>query len=159
MLTFVNIVLLAQPMCQVIFIILKFILSIIIIRSPSPLPFWKKKPRVIKTRPRWKRERKFRRRKLAYHLVVRCRCHVGNRPRRLDGTYFPYPMSTKHRRWRRRRLCNRCRLWRRRVVDHEFFLNARQGTRSPFEPNDGFPDDILCRLCEQVDFLSPMRLL
>ena len=169
-LTFVNIVLLAQPMCQGIFIILIFILSIIIIGSPSPLTFWKKTPWVLKTRARWKRERKFRRRKLAYHLVVRCRRRVGNFPRRLDGTYFPSPMSTKHRRWRRRRLHSRYHLWRRRVVDHEFFLNARQGTSSPFDdilcstsssfkPNDGFPDDILCRFCEQVDLLSPMRFL
>ena len=45
------------------------------------------------------------------------------------------------------------------MVDHKFFLNAQQGTSSTFEPNDGFPDDILCRFCEQVDFLSPMRLL
>ena len=110
MLTFVNIVLLDQPMCQGIFIILILILSIITIVSPSPLSFWKK------TRPRWKHERKFRRRNLAYHLVVRCRCRVGNRPIRLDGTYFPSPMWTKHRRWRRRRLPNWYRLWRRRVA-------------------------------------------
>ena len=45
------------------------------------------------------------------------------------------------------------------MVDHEFFLNARKGTSSPFKPNEGFPDDILCRFCKQVDFLSPMRLL
>ena len=153
MLTFVNIFLLDQPMCQGIFIILVLILSIIIIASPSPLPFWKK------TQPRWKCERNFWIRKLASHLVVRCRRRVGNSPRRLDGTYFPSPMSTKHRRWRRRRLRNRYRLWRRRVVDHEFFLNSQKGTSSPFKPNEGFPDDILCRFCEQVDFLSPMRLL
>ena len=117
------------------------------------MPFWKK------TRPRWKPERKFRRRKLAYNLVVRCRRCVSIRPRRLDGTYFPSPMSTKHRRWRRRRFRNRYRLWRRRMVDHKFFLNAKKGKRSPFKPNEGFPDDIICRFCEQVDFLSPMRFL
>ena len=153
MLTFVNIVLLDQPMCQGIFIILILILSIIIIISPSPLPFWKN------TRPRWKRERKFWRCNLVYHLVVRCRRRVGNRPHRLDGTYFPSPMLTKHRRWRRRRLRDRYRLWRSRLVDHELFLNARKGISSPFKPNEGFPDDILCRFCEQVDFLSPMRFL
>ena len=109
MFTFVNIVLLAQPLCQGILIILLFITSIIILGIPSP--FWTKTPRVRKTRPRWKRERKFRRRKLAYHLVVRCRRRVGNRPRRLDGSSFPSPMSTKHRRWRRRRLRSRYRLW------------------------------------------------
>ena len=110
MLTFVNIVISDQPICQGIFIILIFILSIIIIGSPSPLLFWKK------TRPRWKLERKFQRRKLAYHMVVCCRRCVGNCPHSLDGTYFPSPMSTKHRRWRRRRLRNRYRLWRRRLV-------------------------------------------
>ena len=45
------------------------------------------------------------------------------------------------------------------MVDHEFLLNAQKGTSSPFKPNEGFPDNILCRFCEQVDFLSPMRLL
>ena len=135
MFTFMNIVLLAQPMCQGIFIILILILSIIIIVSPPPFPFWNK------TWPRWKRERKFRRRKLAYNLVVLCRRRVGNCPRRLDGTYFPSPISTKYRPWRRRRLCSRFRLWRRRVLDHEFFLNAQQGINSLFKPKGGIPDD------------------
>ena len=45
------------------------------------------------------------------------------------------------------------------MVDHKFFLNAQKGKSSPFKPNKGFPDDILCRFCEQVDFLLPMRFL
>ena len=68
--------------------------------------------------PRWKRKRKkkFRRRRLPYHLVMRCRRRRGQRPRRLDGSTFPSPRSSKHRRWRRRNLCNRHRLWGRGVV-------------------------------------------
>ena len=54
--TFVNLVLLAHPIWQSIFIILLFLSSIIIIGNPSPL--WTKTPRQRKIRARWKREQK-----------------------------------------------------------------------------------------------------
>jgi hypothetical protein len=76
-----------------------------------------------KARPRWKRERKYRRRRLAYWLVRRCRRRRGNRPPKLDGSTFVSPATAKHRRWRRRKARAKARLWRRRVVEHEFFCN------------------------------------
>ena len=54
---------------------------------------------------------------------------------------------------------SRYRLWKRRAVDHEFFLDTPQGTNSPFELKNVIPDDKLSRFCEQSNFLSPMRLL
>ena len=41
-------------------------------------------------------------RKLAYHLVLRCRWFREERPRKLPGTNTPLPHSSKHCRWRRR---------------------------------------------------------
>ena len=66
--------------------------------------------------PRWKRKKKFRRRRLPYHLVMRCRRRQANRPSHLDGRIVQPPCSTKLWRWRRRNLCNRHRLWGRGVV-------------------------------------------
>ena len=65
------------------------------------LPKRKKKKKRCKRN--WRnREKEFRRRKLPYHLVRRCSRRVGQRPPRLDGSRFPSPRCTKHRRWRRR---------------------------------------------------------
>ena len=69
-------------------------------------------PRHRKARPRWKRERKWRRRKLHYHLVQRCLrrpCdsspRVGyQRPLCLDGVTRPSNAVKRHRRWKRRNL-------------------------------------------------------
>lgn len=69
--------------------------------------------------------RKFHRRSLAFHLVSRCRRRVGQRPRRLDGSTFPSPICSRHRRWRRRKAKAKARHYRRRVVENEFFLDGQ----------------------------------
>lgn len=66
------------------------------------------RPRHRKARPRWKRERKWRRRRLHYHLVMKClnRPHkLGvqyQRPLCLDGVARPCNIIGKHRRWKKK---------------------------------------------------------
>ena len=61
------------------------------------LPRRKKKKK--KCQRNWRnQEKKFHRRKLPYHLVRRCRRREGQRPPRLDGSRFPSPVCSKHRR-------------------------------------------------------------
>lgn len=63
----------------------------------------KRKKRKKKCKRNWRnRVKRFHRRKLPYHLVLRCRRRDGQRPPRLDGSRFPSPRCSKHRRWRRR---------------------------------------------------------
>ena len=109
--------------------------------------------------PRLKRELKFRRRRLPYHLVMRCRRRRGQRPRRLDGSTFPSPRSSKYRRWRRRNLRSRRRMWRRRVIDHEFFLQPNASDAGKFKVGGEISDDVLSEFCEHADFLSLPRLI
>jgi len=107
-------------------------------------------------RPRRKKRRtgsrrrkyvRFRRRALPYHLVLRCRSRIGNRPPRLDASSFPSPDSSAHRRWRRRNKRARRRMWKRRVVDCEFFLKPTTDGRfhlpTPFSSDtiDAFLDN------------------
>ena len=111
-------------------------------QEPTPEP----PPSTVHTRrrPRPPRRRngvKFCRRRIHYHLYRRCMRRRGQRPPRLDGTTFHSPRCIKHRRWRRRRArfkAFKARIWRRRVVEHEFFLEGRQRV---FEPPDTLQDD------------------
>ena len=65
--------------------------------------------------------KKFRRHRLHYSLVQRCRRRHGQRPCRLNGYYFPLPCCTKYRRRRRRNTTARACHKRRQTV-LEFFL-------------------------------------
>ena len=77
------------------------------ISNPSPI-ILKHRHR---PRPNWKRSKRWRRHKLNYWIVRRCRRRPRHRPPCLDGSFFPLPHSTKHRRIRM--LKARCRLTRR----------------------------------------------
>ena len=66
---------------------------------------------------------RFRRRRMAYHMVHRCcRRRFVDTPA-LDGRFVPTQRSRRHRRWKGRNNKARHRHWVRRVVNHEFFLN------------------------------------
>lgn len=123
------------------------------------MPFSKpKKKRVRKKRPTWKYLRKFRRRRLHYHLVHRCRRRSGNRPPRMNGERFDSPLDTKHRRWRRRKAKSKARIWKRRVVDHEFFLS---GKPYRFELTGQIDDQLLNEFCfgSNRDFTKLSKLV
>ena len=66
--------------------------------SPSTPP-----PSNSKLRQNWKYVHKFRRHRLAYHLVIRYRRRVCQRPRWLNGTDFSSPLYGIHLRSRRRK--------------------------------------------------------
>ena len=108
-----------------------------------------------RSRPWFRRARKFRRRRLPYHLVLRCRRRSSNRPPCLSGSRRPTPTSRRHSRWRRRRLARKLRLWHRRVMDHEFFLS---GATPKFNLHLPFSEATLNKFCEQTDFLGTMKL-
>ena len=141
----VNLCLWVSHTLQSIVILLLFIISIINFGHTTPnLTFWRDTSRKQRrARPTWKRWKKFRRRRIAYHLVMLCHRHQGNRPRRMDGTRFPSPISTRHRRWRRRNLRSRHQLWKRRVLQHEFFLCPTSSESGRFKLDTGMPDDML----------------
>ena len=96
--------LLASPLAQSLIILFTFMLSIFVVVSPPwPKSLWLwGVPRRHRFRLPWKRVKKFRRRKLPYWLVRRCRRRVGQRPPRLDGSYFPSSRRRKYRRRERR---------------------------------------------------------
>ena len=50
-------------------------------------------------------------------------------------------------------------MWRRRVVDHEFFLQPNTSEAGKFKVDAGISDDVFSEFCEHVDFLSLPRLL
>ncbi len=79
-------------------------------------------------RPRSHRNRfkKFHRRALPYHLVLRCRRRQGNRPSRMDGTSFPSTQDQAHRRWRRRNVRAR-RRYRYKQAMKAFYSNVTDG--------------------------------
>ena len=71
------------------------------------LPRRKKKKK--KCKQNWRdRKKKFKRRKLLQHLVRRSSWRVRPRPLRLDGSRFPSPRCSRHRRWRRWKSRQRC---------------------------------------------------
>ena len=75
------------------------------------------KPRQRSYRPPWKRATNFRQRRLHTSLVIRCQRRIRQHPCRLNGSFFPSPLCSKHRRWRRRKSKERARhKWRRTVT-------------------------------------------
>ena len=72
------------------------------------------------------RFRRFHRRRLAYHSVRKCLTWRSVHPLNLSGTFTPTLCSRRHHRCRRRNLRARKRLYKRRVVDHEFFLSGQR---------------------------------
>ena len=67
---------------------------------PHDHPREKKKKK--KKKKKKTKKRQFRRKALPYHPVLRCRRRNGNRPPRLDRSYFQSPRTKAHWRWRRR---------------------------------------------------------
>ena len=118
---------------------------------PHGHPRKKKKKKKRRTGSRRNNFRRFRRSALHYHLVLRCRRRNGNRPPRLDRSYFQSPRTKAHWRWRRRNLKARRRRWKRRVVQHEYFLS---GTDS-----NGFNPELPFSSADIDDFLDGMNLL
>ena len=115
------------------------------------------KPRRRSYRPPWKRVNKFLRHRLHYSLVQCCCCRHGQRPCRLNGSYFPSPHCNKHRRWRRRNTMSRARHKRRRTVK-ELFLNP--SIDPPFQIKKEVPDATLASFCGvSQGFLSLPRLM
>ena len=68
--------------------------------------------------------RHYRHRRLAPSLVARCRRQRSNLIPTLDGRLVPTQCSRRHRRWQGRNRKAKHRLWVRRVVNNEFFLNG-----------------------------------
>ena len=83
------------PMCPYFILSLVFVMSFGALSSMPP-------PSNSKLRQNWKYFHKFRRRRLAYHLVIRCRRRVRQHPQRLDGTVFPSPCYVTYRSRRRK---------------------------------------------------------
>ena len=94
-----------------------FLLSILILTDHL-----KGKPRHRSYRTPWKLVKKFWRRRLHLSLFHRCRHRIGQRSCCINGSNFPSPCCTKHRRWRKRKTKAKARHKRRRTVHHEFFL-------------------------------------
>ena len=111
---------------------------------------------------------------MTYHLVMRCRRRVGNRPTRLPDTSRPSQRShtCKHCRWRRRMrrllLVSYCMFhgrnqhitpWRYKAIDSRGPTWAEVDFTSCTLEIGTISDETLTKFCENADFLSPVRLL
>ena len=85
-----HICLLAPWVWQSILLLLIFLPTIGIIGSPTP--FWKRVRKQV-TRRLWRTKKPFWRRRLEYHLVMRCCRRIGNRPTTLPSTSCPSQRS------------------------------------------------------------------
>ena len=109
-----------------------------------------------RTRKRkWTRFRRFRRRRLAFHMLNRCRQRKSVHTPTLDGRRVPTQRSRRHRCWRRRKTASKSRQLRRRVFHHEFFLRVR-AARKPLD--EVCSDERLDAFCKTTDFLTPMKM-
>jgi len=115
-------------------------------------------PKRSRRRPRLKKRFvKFRRRRLPFHVVIRCRRRTSVHLPTLDGRRVPTLRSRRHRCWRRRKVNSKLRHRIRRVVNHEFFLNLR-GQSLPSPISTPYSDEKLAEFCERQDFLAPLKL-
>ena len=151
--TLANLCLMVTPLGPPILLLMVFLASIY-----AHAPLWPFQPMCKRPpRPRWKRERKFRRRRLHYSLVQRCRRRTQQHPSRMDVTCFPSPFCSKHRRWRRRRRKSKTRQWKQRVVEHRAFLSGHP----PLFKLEELPPWLIEDFCHKSgqDFLKLPRLL
>ena len=110
-----------------------------------------------KPRVRFKKTRRFRcfhRRKLPHHIVMRCRRRHGQRPRRLDGSYFWSTLvnhKQHHARLKDRSIGRR----QRKQFRNDFII----GAPVLFKLNGNINDTSLDNFCKSCDFLKVPRLI
>ena len=118
-------------------------------------------PRKRRKKRIWRQLRTFRRRRLALGLVKRCRHRrYSYHTPTLDGKAVPSKFTSKRRRTRRRNLKSRRRLWKRRVVDNEFFLDGKRkmGGRGIILRNC-ISEENLNAFCKSSNFLAVINHL
>ena len=105
-----------------------------------------------------KKARRFRHRRLPYHLVQRCRTRQGNRPLKLNSTSFRSSSDNRNRHWKKRNQRSRARAKRKRA-------NRIINSIKP-QPNEGrfhlpvqISNTTLTKFCSSSDFLSPTKLM
>ena len=103
-----------------------------------------------KLRQNWKYVHTFRRRRLAYHLVILFRRRIRQRPQRLDGTKFSSPRYATHRRSRRRNHKDK---------DHHHCRGVIKPGNSHFRFHDTTPPHILDNFCGSRYFTRLPRLI
>ena len=101
---------------------------------------------------RFRHKINFRRRRLPYHLVMRCRRRISHRPPTLHACSCPPRRSGNYTRWRRRRRRPTAQdhedMWKRCAAEHQSFLS---GEPPDFNLNLPFSEDTLEQFCHGKD--------